>query len=87
MRVLRRPPEFDLRVFDVGYKGKFEAVLPIPRAPAFRWFPSPDKLIEGAVTLSAVAVASPSSVHNELETNNITNIVASTVAVAAAASE
>ena len=49
-----------------------------------RWFPSPDKLLEGAATPSALAVASPSiSVHNE--TNNITNIVAPTVAVAAVA--
>ncbi|KAM5544284.1 hypothetical protein V8D89_001944 [Ganoderma adspersum] len=70
--------EFDLHVFDVEYKGKF-AVIPIPR-----WFPSPDKLIEGVPAPSAVAIASPSiSVHNE--TNNITNIVAPTVAVAAVA--
>ena len=49
-----------------------------------RWFPSPDKLIEGVPAPSAVAIASPSiSVHNE--TNNITNIVAPTVAVAAVA--
>ena len=50
-----------------------------------RWFPSPDKLIEPASSPKAVAaIASPSiSVHNE--TNNITNIVAPTVAVAAVA--
>ena len=47
-----------------------------------RWFSSPDKLIEGGKTPSAVAIASPSiSVHNE--TNNITNILAPAVAVAA----
>ena len=47
-----------------------------------RWFPSPDKLIEGGKAPSAVAIASPSiSVHNE--TNNITNIIAPAVAVAA----
>ncbi|KAM5544299.1 hypothetical protein V8D89_001967, partial [Ganoderma adspersum] len=71
--------EFDLHVFDVEYKGKF-AVIPIPR-----WFPSPDKLIEPASNPKAIAaIAAPSiSVHNE--TNNITNIVAPTVAVAAVA--
>ncbi|PIL25353.1 hypothetical protein GSI_13242 [Ganoderma sinense ZZ0214-1] len=75
--------EFDLHVFDVEYKGKF-AVLPIPR---WLTFPSPDKLIEPASNPKAIApIASPSiSVHNE--TNNITNLVAPTVAVAAAVPE
>ena len=50
-----------------------------------RWFPSPDKLIEGASNPKAIAaIAAPSiSVHHE--TNNITTIVAPTVAVAAVA--
>ena len=49
-----------------------------------RWFPSPDKLLEAAASPSALAVASPSiSVHNQV--NNITNIVAPTVADATVA--
>ena len=44
------------------------------------WLPSHDKLIEGAMTPSAVAIPSPSiSVHKE--TNDITDIVASAVPV------
>ena len=46
----------------------------LTRVMPSRWFPSPDKLIEGVPAPSAVAIASPSiSVHNE--TNNVTNIV------------
>ena len=44
------------------------------------WIPSSDKLIE-ASSPSALAIASPSlSIHNEI--NNVTNIIAPTVAVA-----
>ncbi len=52
------------------------------RSPSSRWFASSDKLIEPAGGKAVAAIAAPSiSVHNE--TNNITNIVAPTVAVAA----
>ena len=53
------------------------------RARSSHWFPSPNKLIEPAEGSKAIAaIASPSiSVHNE--TNNITNTLAPTVAVAA----